>query len=221
KCEYLKNRLNRCKQLVKSITVETRELVPDKRAPWNEKAKGFDATIAKLQQDINWVVTSTERDPSGAHKQVKGIDEMTAKEMTHAAMDIQGQSLQSTARAKQAIQATIQMGTETMDVLKGQTDQLQGISKNVDEVEGNLKRADKQLRAFLRRMANDRIIMIFIFLIVLGVVGAILVAVFDPNGKITKKIVSAIPSIPGINITNILKKRALLVLTPLPTIHQR
>ncbi|ORZ34793.1 hypothetical protein BCR44DRAFT_69335 [Catenaria anguillulae PL171] len=176
KCEYLKNRINRGRQLVKSINVELRELPSDKRLVWQEKAKAYDAQLNKLQQDVNWAVTSAERDGQGGGR-VKGVNEMTAKEMTQAGLEIQKESLQATSRTKAVLATTIQMGTETMDVLKQQTDQIQGINDKVDQVESNLKRADKQLRAFLRKMATDRIIMVFVFLIVLGIVGAILVNV--------------------------------------------
>jgi SNARE protein len=125
-----------------------RELPPDKRGIWVEKTKSYENQLAKLQQDINWAISSAERDgPGGRPKQA---DEMNAKEMTKAGIEIQGQSLQSTARAKAAIATTIQIGTETFDVLKQQSEQLKGIDENVDKVESNLKRADKQLRAFLR-----------------------------------------------------------------------
>ncbi|KAI9190368.1 hypothetical protein H9P43_001802 [Blastocladiella emersonii ATCC 22665] len=200
KCEYLKNRLNRGRQLVKSINVELRELPPDKRTIWVEKAKAYDGQLNKLQQDLNWAVTSAERDGQ-AGRVVKGVDEMTAKEMTQAALETQAQSLQSTARTKAVIATTIQMGTETFDVLKQQTEQIQGINDKVDQVESNLKRADKQLRAFLRKMATDRIIMIFVFLIVLGIVGAILIRVFDPKGKLGQQVVSTLQSNPFINAT--------------------
>lgn len=184
--------------------METRELIPDKRLPWIEKAKAFDLDLSKLQQDINWAVSSAENDAiAGGTKTAKGIDNMTAKDMTTAAKDIQMQSLQSTTRAKQAIQTTIQIGTETGEQLRMQTEQIGNISKNVDEVESNLKRADKQLRSLMRRMATDRVIIVFVLLIVLAVIGSIVASVLDPNGKLGKKIISSLPSIPGVNITKI------------------
>ncbi|KNE58063.1 hypothetical protein AMAG_04887 [Allomyces macrogynus ATCC 38327] len=200
KCEYLKNRLNRGRQLVKSINVEMRELPTDKRAPWVEKVKVYENKLAKLQQDINWAITSAERG-NGTGPAAKEINDMTAKDMTATALAIQGQSMQSTTRAKAAIAATIQLGTETVDVLKQQTEQIDGIDKKVDQVESNLKRADKQLRAFLRKMATDRIIMIFIFLIVLGIIGAILVSIFDPKGKLGASLQSQMSKLGVLNIT--------------------
>ncbi|KAL7749003.1 hypothetical protein RI367_005652 [Sorochytrium milnesiophthora] len=187
KCDYLKQRLNRARTLVKTINVEMRELPADKRTPYIEKCKVHETTLAKLQQDINWAITSAERDSSQG-KTAKGVDEMTGKELTAAAIEIQNQSLQATGRTKQVIQATIQLGTETMDVMKQQTEQINNIHDNVDQIESNLKRADKQLRAFLRKMATDRIIMLFVFLIVLGIIGAVVVGVLKPGTKLSNSI---------------------------------
>jgi SNARE protein len=50
-------------------------------------------------------------------------------------------------------------------------------------------------------MATDRIIMIFVFLIVLGVVGAILVNVLQPNTKLGSKVQTGLQNIPVFNIT--------------------
>lgn len=77
---------------------------------------------------------------------------MTSKDMTRAAKEIQQDSLQSTSRAKQAIMTTIQIGNETSEVLRQQTEQITNVSKTVDEIESNFKRADKQLRGIMRHV---------------------------------------------------------------------
>ncbi|KAI9141592.1 hypothetical protein BKA69DRAFT_1124709 [Paraphysoderma sedebokerense] len=186
KCDYLKNRLNRARQLLKSYQVEMRELPKDKTAPYEERAKHFDNELAKLQQDLNWAVTSAERDNTQPGKHVKNVDEMTGKEITSTALSIQEQSLQSTARTKQVIANTLQIGAETTDVLKQQSQQIQNVSSNVDEVESNLKRADKQMRAILRKLATDRVILVFIFLIVIGIVAAVVVSYLKPNDRLSQ-----------------------------------
>lgn len=46
-----------------------------------------------------------------------------------------------------------------MGVLKDQTNQLDRVTQGVDEVESNLKQAEKQLRSIARRIATDKIFM--------------------------------------------------------------
>lgn len=73
-------------------------------------------------------------------------DEMGAKDLVAEAKTIQEQSKASTTRAKQVLEHTIQIGTETSDALKKQTEQIENIDKTVDVIESNLLRADRQIR---------------------------------------------------------------------------
>ena len=62
------------------------------------------------------------------------------------------------------------MGAETASKLKGQTEQLKNIDQDIMKVKSNLKRADLLLRAFMRRMATDKIFMVFMCLIFCGII---------------------------------------------------
>jgi len=47
----------------------------------------------------------------------------------------------------------------------------------MDQLETNLRRADKQLRVFFCRMASDKIVVAMVLFTALGVVAAIVVAI--------------------------------------------
>jgi SNARE protein len=104
-------------------------------------------------------------------------DEMTAKQLVQVAAEVQTESKQSTARTQQVLQHTIDLGQTTAATLKNQTEQLQNVDTQLDTLESNLRRADKQIRIFLRRMATDRVVMGLVALVILGVIGAIVAAV--------------------------------------------
>lgn len=101
--------------------------------------------------------------------------QMTTRDITQQALAVQNQSLASTARTKQRIEETItvswgylpkigpwlcfdrlphvtfpQIGVEVSDNLKRQTEDITKIKEDVDQVDSNLKRADKQIRMFMR-----------------------------------------------------------------------
>jgi novel plant SNARE len=57
--------------------------------------------------------------------------------------------------------------------LKAQGEKLKEVEEGLETIESNLKRADKQMRIFIRKLAGDKIFMMMIFLIVIGIVGAI------------------------------------------------
>ncbi|KAJ3033440.1 hypothetical protein HDV00_006347 [Rhizophlyctis rosea] len=169
KCSYLKNRLNRATILLKSLRREIEDLPSDDGAKWSLKATDYEKQIAKLTQDVGWAETSAERDDIKR----KAVDDMSAKEMTSAAIQIQEQTQQSAFRARQLVEETIEMGLAVNQELKKQGEQITTIGENVETIESNLKRADKQMRVIMRRLATDKIFILFIFLIVLLIIAAI------------------------------------------------
>ncbi|KAJ3287388.1 hypothetical protein HK104_008638 [Borealophlyctis nickersoniae] len=169
KCAYLKNRLGRAKQVLRGIHQEIRDLSPDQALQWDKKAKDYDAQIGKLGQDVDWAETSAERDDIKR----KGVDDMTTKEITQTAIQIQSQTVEAAQRARRVAEETIEMGNAIHSEIIKQGEQMGKIQEDVEQVESNLKRAEKQLRVFMRRLATDKIFLVFIFLIVILVIAAI------------------------------------------------
>merc|ERR1712087_398960 len=91
-------------------------------------------------------------------------------------------SLQSLGRMKAQLADTMQVGADTATKLKGQTEQLQNIDTDIMKVKSNLNRADLLIRAFMRRMATDKIIMVFMCLIFCGIIAIIVFKIVDPKG---------------------------------------
>jgi hypothetical protein len=67
-----------------------------------------------------------------------------------------------------------QVGAETAAKLKEQTEQLERVNADLDKIDTNIARARRQLRVFMRRMMTDKIILGFLFLIVIGIVVVII-----------------------------------------------
>jgi SNARE protein len=110
KCQYLKNRITRAKQVLRSINVEIRGLPNTLSHPWEAKAKGYEEQISKLAQDIEWAeTTNTAADGSKVAPAKKNIDEMTTGEVTKHALKVQDKTQESTQRAKKALEETIEV----------------------------------------------------------------------------------------------------------------
>ena len=86
---------------------------------------------------------------------------MTSQEVLQEAGKVQDQSLGALARMKQNIAASKEVGAATAAQLEAQTRQLKNIDTDVMKVKSNLSRADLLLRAFMRKIMTDKIIMIF------------------------------------------------------------
>jgi len=113
---------------------------------------------------------------------VESADTMSAQSLITRGAQIQDQSLASTSRSKRMIEDSRAIGVETATQLKSQTEQLRNIDEDIMKVESNLKRADMLIRAFLRRMATDKFIMVFMFLIVVGIITIIIYKAINPKG---------------------------------------
>ncbi|KAJ3014430.1 hypothetical protein HKX48_005140 [Thoreauomyces humboldtii] len=181
KCSYLKNRLARAKKIHRSIVVETRELSGAKQGEWENRARSYETRIAKLVQDVEWAETSAERD-EGAGK--RKTEELTTKEITGQAMQIQEQTQQSTTRAKRMVEETLEMGLAVKDEVLKQGQQMTKVQEDLETIDNNLKRAEKQVRVFVRRMATDKIFIIFILLIVVLVIACVVLYVLKTKGII-------------------------------------
>ncbi|KAJ3148344.1 hypothetical protein HDU86_007453 [Geranomyces michiganensis] len=171
KCSYLKNRLARAKKIHRSIVVETRELTGARQGEWEQRARAYDQKIQQLTQDVEWAERSAERDEGAVGK--KKVEEQTTKEITSTAIQIQEQTQQSTTRAKRMVEETLEMGLAVKDEVMKQGQQMSKVQEDLETVDNNLKRAEKQLRVFVRRMATDKIFIIFILLIVILIIIAV------------------------------------------------
>jgi len=165
----LQGRMQRARQVLQAFKVEMRELPREAAATYDAKAKAHHATLQKLHGDLQWAKTEGSAAAGGA----KPIDEMTSGEIIQEGAGIQDKSKAAVDRMKRQIEDTKQLGAETAQKLKGQTDQLKNIDQDIMKVKSNLKRADLLLRAFMRRMATDKIFMVFMCLIFCGIIAII------------------------------------------------
>lgn len=114
KCQYLRNRITRSKQVLRSIQVEIRGLAAVDASPWESKSKEYEEKISKFLQDIEWAEnsqTASAAQGSGAGNGggKKTIDEMTTGDITKHALRVQDKTQESTQRAKKALDETIEV----------------------------------------------------------------------------------------------------------------
>jgi len=180
----LQVRMQRAKQVLHSFKVEMRELSQEEAFTYDAKCKQHVANLQKLNADLEWAKTESERAQlmDGRSGEATSVDQMTAQQIIQKGAAIQEQSIASTTRSKQMIEQSKAVGVEAAAKLKQQTEQMRNIDDDIMKVETNLKRADLLLRAFLRRMATDKFVMVFLFLIVVGIVTIIIYKAINPEG---------------------------------------
>jgi SNARE protein len=150
---------------------------------WDQKARRHDEDIKRIVLALQWHKEGADRtDLLGG----RSTDHMSAGELVKEGLAIQEDSKNRTSGMIKMTEKTIAQGTETANTLKAQTEQLSRINDGVDQVEGNLKRAERELRMFIRRMATDKIILGMLVLLVLGVVAMIAYKIAKPKSKEVK-----------------------------------
>jgi len=108
---------------------------------------------------------------------------MTADEILDKAAKTQEKSLDSLDSTLRIIEDTKGVGAETAAKLSSQTQQLTRVGEGLSEVDSYLKLASNQLRSYARRMATDKIILCFIFLILGGIIAIIVYSALHKNAN--------------------------------------
>ena len=178
KLVYLENRQQRAKQVLQSYRVEMRDMPRDKAAPYDAKAREYHAQLKSMHAELTAAKQEHERQQVG----VKTVDEMTTEEVLTEAGKVQDKSLGALGRMQQQIAQSREVGAATAVQLEGQTAQLRNIDADIMKVRSNLGRADLLLRAFMRKIMTDKIIMIFMLLIFIGIIVIVVWKIVDPKG---------------------------------------
>jgi len=162
----LDSRLKRAKQVLHSFKVELRDLPRERSAEFDIKAREFHQRLQAMHGELQNAKQEAERAQVG----VRTVDEMTTQEVLSEAGKVQDQSMNALGRMKAQIAQTKEVGVATSVQLKAQTEQLKNIDTDIMKVKSNLSRADLLIRAFMRKVMTDKIIMAFMLLIFIGVI---------------------------------------------------
>lgn len=173
KVANVQQRLDRAKKLNQSFRVELRDLQRDSLKEFEAKGREHSQNITKLGTDLQSAKSALERGDLLEGKEApKPVDLETAstKQVIDHGKAIQAKSSESLGRAAKLVNQSEAVGAETAARLKEQTEKMKGIYSNVDKIESDLQRADKIMRAFMRRMATDKLVLCFILLIIAGII---------------------------------------------------
>ena len=106
----------------------------------------------------------------GASPSMKDPGLMQDQEMLDEAGKIQGKDKQAARRMLKMVAQTEEVASSTMETMKNQTEQLSKIHSDLEEMDSTLKLADAQIKQYVRKMATDKLIMMMLFIIVMGLV---------------------------------------------------
>ncbi|EGG22461.1 hypothetical protein DFA_04588 [Cavenderia fasciculata] len=192
KAEILRSRLTRAKQILRSYKIETRELPKEEQREHINKANSFEERVKTIENELNWAEKQGENGGAGA----AGAEATPQDDYNQTMMQaraIQEKDLQATDRILEEVIQMNTVGTSTLEEMSKQEEQMKRIAKGMDEVDSNLKLAQRQIRVFARKMATDKLIMGLVLLIVIAIVVTIIVSIVKPgsNDKVRDKVVGS------------------------------
>lgn len=142
--------------------------------------------VDELSGEVKWAKSEHERNGlfgarPGPDARPGGQGQMSNADYLNKAQDVQRkteQSLQSTAKMVEESKA---VAAATGEQLREQRQQIVQITDEVMRMEDSLTRADKLIRTFARRMATDRVILLFTLLVFLGIAAIVIYKSINPK----------------------------------------
>ncbi|EPS72102.1 hypothetical protein M569_02658, partial [Genlisea aurea] len=205
--EELTGKMRDCKRLIKDLDREIKDeesrnpldvtkLLNDEKQSMIKELnsyvglrKTYMSTLGNKRVELFDMGTSAS-DPI-PDENVKIASEMSNQELVDNGLKTLDETDQAIERSKQVVHQTIEVGTQTAATLKGQTDQMGRIVNELDTIQFSIKKATQLVKEIGRKVATDKCIMLFLFLIVCGVIAIIVVKIVNPNNK-------SIRTIPGL-----------------------
>ena len=189
----VENAIKEAQQMKKSFVMEISLMKPAEKAPFRTLQENYEAHLLKIEQTLKlekaWLDKSM---LTGGKSDKKGgapthLDPNDARDqLLKETMSIQGKMGESLVRTRQRAAETVHIGREVADALEGQKDQIIRIDQGVTEVDDEIKRANQILAAIFRRMATDKLVICFsfvLFALIIVVVALVSTGTIKTSGR--------------------------------------
>eukprot|EP00249_Psilotum_nudum_P015283 c25242_g1_i1 orf=291-1088(+) len=211
--EELTSKMRDCKRLVKEFDREIKEdehrNTPEFNRQLNERKqslikelnsyvalrKTYATTIGNKKMGL--LDGGTGSGEPLVDENVRLASTMTNQELVDTGRTKMDETDQAIERSKKVVEDTINVGTQTAQTLKAQTEQMGRIVNELDTIQFSIKKASQLVKEIGRRLATDRCIMMFLFLIVCGVIAIIIVKIVHPHNKNIRDIPGLAPPANG------------------------
>lgn len=205
--EELTGKMRECKRLIKEFDRQIKE--EESRNPQDVNKQLNEKKQSMIKELNSYVALRKTYTSSLGNKRVELFDmgaggsepaaedhvqmasAMSNQELVNTGMKTMDETDQAIERSKMVVEQTVEVGAQTASTLKGQTEQMGRIVNDLDTVHFSIKKATQLVKEIGRQMACDKLIMVFLLIIVLGVIAIIVVKIVHPNNK-------SIPDIPGL-----------------------
>ena len=178
--------LRRIKELKKGFNLELQQLPKGgQKREYQSKLKGYDVKVQNAKDNLQWARSQGDRDELlGGHRPAaKAADPntMNSDQMLNALNGVNTKIDNSLDRTLAEAKAALDTGKETAHALEEQGEQIEQIAQDAKEIRDHLRTADVLIKNFAKRMATDRVIQCFLFLVTVAIVVIIIFATINPE----------------------------------------
>ncbi|KAE9023718.1 hypothetical protein PR003_g11629 [Phytophthora rubi] len=171
-------KLKEMMELKKGFQLALRQAPRDQVVAFREKFEEHCARVEELSSEFRWAKAEQERnglfgDRAAASAGARVTNGLGNKELLDKTVDIQSKTEQSLMSTAKMVEQSKEVAAATAEVLRGQREHIVEITDAVMGIEDSLQRADRLIRSFARRMATDRVILLFTFLVIVGIAGIV------------------------------------------------
>mmetsp|Transcript_5137 Transcript_5137/g.11178 ORF Transcript_5137/g.11178 Transcript_5137/m.11178 type:complete len:294 (+) Transcript_5137:264-1145(+) len=178
------NRLKECKGLIKDFEREARVegmpaaiLANRKREMVNQ----LNAFIEMKKQVAQGQVDKTDLLSGAKVEQEENYDKMTNQQIISAGKAAIEDTNKTLDRAARIVEDTLQVGAQTAEALQDQSQQLNRIVDDLNEIEFTMKTASKVIKDITKGLLTDKCIGFLLFAVTAGVVVIIVLKIVNPN----------------------------------------
>lgn len=138
----------------------------------------MEGDFKELRRALKFESTATERGILLSRRD--GAGESKGERTTDSVLREAGATAQSTTarleRTLQTVNDTTEIGTATAQRMVEQTEQIGRITTTVKTMDEDLRKADKLIARFMRRLYTDKVILAFTFLVVCAIAAIVIVS---------------------------------------------
>lgn len=129
-------------------------------------------TLKELKNEYEWRKSSSDKNSlmDGATPAKTGADMTTAEGMMKHGLEVQDKSKESLERTRRVVAETKEIGIDTVAKLESNTHQIEAMYDNLTAIDSTLARSTKVIKRMARKMATDKVIWVFAFLVFCAII---------------------------------------------------
>ncbi|EPY35640.1 QA-SNARE protein [Strigomonas culicis] len=188
--------LREARRKLSALRAEARRTAdPGTRARYEEKCRAKDDRIRNYDGEMKSQIFPSQNAsrPKAYQEQreeemmgeggVDGTGFKSSKQVLSAAINVQADALQSLQRTERLQNVTEEQGKATLQELQKQTEKMYQVDERLENLQGELDHAMRDVRWFYRQVARDKCCMSLFGLVILAIVALVFISIWTKRKK--------------------------------------